>query len=57
MKWQEGPFTTHTGMGQKAHRIDANSSSKIRVFEIMSKLILVQNNNFSKVYTIYFEKK
>ncbi len=40
--------------GQNAHDINTNTSAKI-----MSELILVQNNHFSKVCTIFclFKKK
>ncbi len=41
------------------HGIDTNTSAKIMFCLIMSKLILVQNNHFSKVCTVFclFKKK
>ncbi len=64
MRGQEGPFNPTHGVkhspawGKNSHVIDTYTSAKIRYiyiycFLIMSKLILVQNNHFSKVCTIF----
>ncbi len=47
MRWQGG------GGFYPTHGIDTNSSAKIMFCLIISKLILVQNNHFSKVCTVF----